>query len=32
MPQVKTELSAFAPRLMTIRIKPEKIHNVIGKG
>ncbi|MGF6273205.1 polyribonucleotide nucleotidyltransferase [Massilia sp. UYP11] len=32
MPSVKTELSDFAPRLITIRINPEKIRDVIGKG
>lgn len=32
MPTVKTELSDFAPRLITIRINPEKIRDVIGKG
>jgi len=32
MPQVKTELSDFAPRLITIKINPEKIRDVIGKG
>ena len=31
-PTVKTELSDFAPRLITIRINPEKIRDVIGKG
>jgi polyribonucleotide nucleotidyltransferase len=28
----RTELSAYAPRMITIRIKPEKIRDVIGKG
>jgi polyribonucleotide nucleotidyltransferase len=32
MPNVKTELSDFAPRLITVRINPEKIRDVIGKG
>ena len=32
MPAFKTELSDFAPRLITIRINPEKIRDVIGKG
>ncbi len=32
MPHFKTELSNFAPRLITIRINPEKIRDVIGKG
>ena len=29
MPQFKTELSDFAPRLITIRINPEKIRDVL---
>ncbi|HEY8606841.1 MAG TPA: polyribonucleotide nucleotidyltransferase [Noviherbaspirillum sp.] len=32
MPHGKAELSDFAPRLITIRINPEKIRDVIGKG
>ena len=28
----RTELSAFAPRMITMKIKPEKIRDVIGKG
>ena len=28
----RTELSAFAPRIITIKINPEKIRDVIGKG
>jgi polyribonucleotide nucleotidyltransferase len=32
MPHVRTELSDFAPRLITIKINPEKIRDVIGKG
>jgi polyribonucleotide nucleotidyltransferase len=32
MPHVKAELSDFAPRLITIKINPEKIRDVIGKG
>ena len=32
MPHFKTELSNFAPRLITMRINPEKIRDVIGKG
>jgi len=32
VPQGKTELSNFAPRLITIKINPEKIRDVIGKG
>ncbi|HKT91872.1 MAG TPA: polyribonucleotide nucleotidyltransferase, partial [Paraburkholderia sp.] len=29
---VNTELSAYAPRMITIKINPEKIRDVIGKG
>ncbi len=32
MPHVKAEMSDFAPRLITIKINPEKIRDVIGKG
>lgn len=32
VPVGKAELSAFAPRLITIKINPEKIRDVIGKG
>ncbi|MDB5840975.1 MAG: Polyribonucleotide nucleotidyltransferase, partial [Herminiimonas sp.] len=32
VPHGKTELSNFAPRLITIKINPEKIRDVIGKG
>ncbi len=32
VPHNKTELSDFAPRLITIKINPEKIRDVIGKG
>jgi polyribonucleotide nucleotidyltransferase len=32
VPQGKTELSSFAPRMITIKINPEKIRDVIGKG
>jgi len=32
VPQGRTELSDFAPRLITIKINPEKIRDVIGKG
>jgi len=32
VPQGKSELSDFAPRLITIKINPEKIRDVIGKG
>jgi polyribonucleotide nucleotidyltransferase len=28
----RTEISAYAPRMITIKIKPEKIRDVIGKG
>jgi polyribonucleotide nucleotidyltransferase len=30
--QPRTELSAYAPRMITMKIKPEKIRDVIGKG
>ncbi len=32
MPSYNTELSDFAPRLITVKINPEKIRDVIGKG
>ena len=32
MGEAKTEVSTFAPRLTTMRINPEKIRDVIGKG
>jgi len=32
VPQGRVELSDFAPRLITIKINPEKIRDVIGKG
>ena len=32
LPHTKAELSDFAPRLITIKINPEKIRDVIGKG
>ncbi len=32
MPSGRAELSNFAPRLITIKINPEKIRDVIGKG
>ncbi len=32
LPHTKTELSDFAPRLITVKINPEKIRDVIGKG
>ncbi len=32
MPHERTEMSAFAPRMITFKINPEKIRDVIGKG
>jgi polyribonucleotide nucleotidyltransferase len=32
MDSPRSELSAYAPRMITIKIKPEKIRDVIGKG
>jgi len=32
MPEARTEMSEFAPRIITIKINPEKIREVIGKG
>ena len=32
MPAARTEMSAFAPRITTIKINPEKIRDIIGKG
>ena len=32
MPQVREELSTYAPRMITMKINPEKIRDVIGKG
>jgi polyribonucleotide nucleotidyltransferase len=32
MPQARTEMSDFAPRITTIKINPEKIRDIIGKG
>jgi polyribonucleotide nucleotidyltransferase len=32
MPETRTEMSAFAPRIITIKINPEKIRDIIGKG
>jgi polyribonucleotide nucleotidyltransferase len=32
MDSPRSELSAFAPRMITMKIKPEKIRDVIGKG
>jgi len=32
LPSARGEISVYAPRIMTIKIKPEKIRDVIGKG
>jgi polyribonucleotide nucleotidyltransferase len=32
LPSARTEMSEFAPRITTIRINPEKIREIIGKG
>jgi polyribonucleotide nucleotidyltransferase len=32
LPTVRTEMSEFAPRIITIKINPEKIRDIIGKG
>jgi DNA polymerase III epsilon subunit family exonuclease len=32
LPSARTEMSDFAPRIITIKINPEKIREVIGKG
>jgi DNA polymerase III epsilon subunit family exonuclease len=32
MPASRTEMSAYAPRIITIKINPEKIREIIGKG
>ena len=32
MPTVREEMSEYAPRILTIKINPEKIRDVIGKG
>ncbi len=32
LPSAKTEMSAYAPRIITIKINPEKIRDIIGKG
>ena len=32
IPEVRAELSAYAPKVMTIKIDPEKIREVIGQG
>jgi DNA polymerase III epsilon subunit family exonuclease len=32
IPSARTEMSAYAPRIITIKINPEKIRDIIGKG
>ena len=32
IPNARTEMSEFAPRIITIKINPEKIRDIIGKG
>ena len=32
LPEARTEMSDFAPRIITIKINPEKIREIIGKG
>jgi len=32
IPEARTEMSAYAPRIITIKINPEKIRDIIGKG
>jgi DNA polymerase III epsilon subunit family exonuclease len=32
IPSARTEMSEFAPRIITIKINPEKIRDIIGKG
>ncbi len=32
LPSARSEMSAFAPRITTIKINPEKIRDIIGKG
>jgi polyribonucleotide nucleotidyltransferase len=32
MPEAREEMSDFAPRITTIKINPEKIREIIGKG
>ena len=32
LPSARTEMSEFAPRIITIKINPEKIREIIGKG
>jgi len=32
LPSYRTEMSEYAPRLLTIKVKPDKIRDIIGKG
>ncbi len=32
MPEARAEMSAYAPRIITIKVNPEKIRDIIGKG
>ena len=32
MPEARTEMSDYAPRITTIKINPEKIREIIGPG
>ena len=32
LPEVRPDMSDFAPRIITIKINPEKIREIIGKG
>ncbi len=32
LPEARTEMSAYAPRIITIKINPERIRDIIGKG
>ncbi len=32
LPSARTEMSEYAPRLLTIKVKPDKIRDIIGKG
>jgi polyribonucleotide nucleotidyltransferase len=32
IPEARTEMSAYAPRIISIKINPEKIRDIIGKG
>jgi DNA polymerase III epsilon subunit family exonuclease len=32
LPEARTEMSAYAPRIISIKINPEKIRDIIGKG